>query len=365
MPLRQVETDVRDDFLVNYNVDDTDRLSEHIILLRPPPQRLLYICGLTTDCRHPKLAQVIKDLEGQGNKCDRVLLSVNNGTVVSKGEPIPNYQRLSVRTTPPLAMRALIPEKIPLQRSVEKPNDKIVAAREKKGAQAIAKIQAKRAGEGSSTVPHKKKARKNYKPTGLKSEGTNSFTLIHQANPKPLNETTKPQEYREHFPDEERVERGNSQEELVFFDDNDEYAEQHRFVPGWGLRKNLRISSYRACKELISHLATPVEDKVLSSLTNYEVVRCTCQSLGQSLLSQDKMLKRHEQLNREHVDLERELMDRLKDMERERDDWRQTASDQEKTELVRELAQAEIARHKIVQEFIPTVMSRIHFSVEY
>ncbi|GJY41357.1 hypothetical protein Tco_0428627 [Tanacetum coccineum] len=140
-----------------------------------------------------------------------------------------------------------------------------------------------------------------------------------------------------------------------------------------GLYEDLGICSYHACKELISHLASPAEDKVLSSLTNYEVVRHTYHSLGRSILSQAEMLKRHEQLNSEYVDLynrsqtqleelnclqndvqremqlkeglsknltlfenahsqcsdrERELMDMLKDIEKGREDWRQTASDQ-------------------------------------
>ncbi|GKF01068.1 hypothetical protein Tco_0027991 [Tanacetum coccineum] len=38
MSWRHIDTDVRDDFLVNYNEGDADRLAEHIILLRKPPQ---------------------------------------------------------------------------------------------------------------------------------------------------------------------------------------------------------------------------------------------------------------------------------------------------------------------------------------
>ncbi|GKB80567.1 hypothetical protein Tco_0947462 [Tanacetum coccineum] len=155
MPWKHIDTDVRDDFQVNYNEGDADRLAEHIILLRPLPQRLLYMCGLTTDCRHPELAQVIKDPKGQVITMDDFLKLLHwNGTVVSKGKPILDNQR-------------------PL----------------KKEKQAIAKIQAKRVGEGSSVTPWKKKARKNGEPTGLKSEGTISVTLIHQAVLKPLNET--------------------------------------------------------------------------------------------------------------------------------------------------------------------------------
>ncbi|GJW60601.1 hypothetical protein Tco_0109936 [Tanacetum coccineum] len=95
------------------------------------------------------------------------------------------------------------------------------------------------------------------------------------------------------------------------------------------------------------------------------------------------------------LDKERELLDQLKDMEKERDDWRQTTSEQvkrirkleesikpkskqladaeerikmlkgEKTTLVAKLAQAEMDLHKLVREFFLTVVKRLHISVEY
>ncbi|GJV33545.1 hypothetical protein Tco_1393945 [Tanacetum coccineum] len=123
-------------------------------------------------------------------------------------------------------------------------------------------------------------------------------------------------------------------------------------MPEWGLRDDLRICSFRSCKEMITHLDTPIEDEFLGG----------------------ELLKRHEQLNIEHIDLrnrcnvqmeelshlridlqrqthandgiskkfllldsvhssyedkKRELLDQLKEMEKERDDWRKTASEQE------------------------------------
>nr|GEV74338.1 hypothetical protein [Tanacetum cinerariifolium] len=56
---RHIDTDVIDDFLARYNESDAERLAEHTILLKPP-QRLLYMCELAMDCRHPKLPHVIK-----------------------------------------------------------------------------------------------------------------------------------------------------------------------------------------------------------------------------------------------------------------------------------------------------------------
>ncbi|GJV48672.1 hypothetical protein Tco_1438884 [Tanacetum coccineum] len=50
---------------------------------------------------------------------------------------------------------------------------------------------------------------------------------------------------------------------------------------------------------------------------------------------------------------ERELLDRLKDMEKERDDWRQTASEQ--VDRIK----------KLEEEFVSDAVRRLHTSVEY
>ncbi|GJX84270.1 hypothetical protein Tco_0335044 [Tanacetum coccineum] len=125
-----------------------------------------------------------------------------------------------------------------------------------------------------------------------------------------------------------QVEHGDTKDNVVFSDahffhfvhqeDNDEDVADHRFVPDWGFRDDLCICSFRACRELISHLATFTEDEVLSGFSNIEVVRHAYQSLGRCVLSQGELLKRHEQLNSDNVtlcnrrcpDKERELMDR-------------------------------------------------------
>ncbi|GJU26008.1 ribonuclease H-like domain-containing protein [Tanacetum coccineum] len=61
---------------------------------------------------------------------------------------------------------------------------------------------------------------------------------------------------------------------------------------------------------------------------------------------------------------EKELVKRVKDLER--DKWRTTALDQcEKLSLSAKVAQAEADRQKLVQEFIPAVVKRLHTSVKY
>ncbi|GKC73115.1 hypothetical protein Tco_1118998 [Tanacetum coccineum] len=254
MPWRHIDSDVRDNFSISYNEGDAERITERIILLRKPPQPLLYMCGLTMYRRHLELSYVIKDLKGQ----------------VSKGEPIPDNERPMVHTTTLLPVGSVIPEKNAHQKTMENPDQKIVEDREKKEKLSLEKAKAKRAGESSLIAPKKKKARRNARLTSLESEGTISAALINQSIPNPLHTTF-------------RSKQNDIETSIVNLG---EHTREHT-LPLVGLRSDLRISSYRACKEMISHLATPLEDEVLHILTNYEV---------------------------------RELSDRLKDMERERNE---------------------------------------------
>ncbi|GJR84617.1 hypothetical protein Tco_0155402 [Tanacetum coccineum] len=75
-----------------------------------------------------------------------------------------------------------------------------------------------------------------------------------------------------------------------------------------------------ACKELISHLATPIEEEFLGGLSNVEVVRRAYQSLGRCVLSQGELLKRHEKLNRNYVDLRNHSDTQLEELNRLRTD---------------------------------------------
>ncbi|GJW60926.1 hypothetical protein Tco_0110261 [Tanacetum coccineum] len=40
---RHIDIEVRDDFSISYNEGDADRLAEHVILLRKPPQALVFL----------------------------------------------------------------------------------------------------------------------------------------------------------------------------------------------------------------------------------------------------------------------------------------------------------------------------------
>ncbi|GJW56187.1 hypothetical protein Tco_0102918 [Tanacetum coccineum] len=278
MPCRHTDTDVRDDFPTNYNEGDAERLVEHVVPLRPPPRHLLYVCGLTTACRHPKQSYSIKDSTGQGDTAFDGLFfaasSVERDCCEQQG--IGEEEKL-----------------------------------------ALSKTQLKCTGEGGSEAPRKKKARKAKDVVASNSKKTTFVHLIRQANLKPLDETITshlkglqlecrrwgvfgPPEivWRRRLltsvrvlaslpPCQHRSTRGARDSyrpsylvprvahsfHYVHDEENYKDAPTRRFVPDWGLRDDLRIFPFRACKELVSYLATPAEDEFLSSFSNIEVVR--------------------------------------------------------------------------------------------
>ncbi|GJT44228.1 hypothetical protein Tco_0952943 [Tanacetum coccineum] len=112
-------------------------------------------------------------------------LSTWTRTVVSKGDPILEDQRPKPCVTLPLAVGVEIPELTPFQKNLEKPNSKIVVAREKKDQQNLAKAEAKRDGAGNAEGPRKKqKVQKHNEPTQSGSEEAFLATPLHQAAPK-------------------------------------------------------------------------------------------------------------------------------------------------------------------------------------
>ncbi|GJS39518.1 hypothetical protein Tco_0564561 [Tanacetum coccineum] len=403
MPWRHSDTDLHDDFPTHFNEDDVARLSEFQVPLCPPPRHSLYMCGLTTACRHPDLQYHIKDRDKNVISMDTFLkLPTWTGTIVSKGDPLPEDQRPKPRVTPSLL------------------------------------VEAKRAGTGVTKGPKKKRrVQENTEPPQSGSEGTLSATYLNQAIPGAIpNPATVISKVSSHVekevvdlsgntrvssppvidaqpsPRQERHDTHEVHSQSSYRGSEDEPV-GNQYVPNWGLRNDLRVCTFRACKELVSHLATPTEDEFLSALSNMEVISRAYQTLGQSVVAQGELLKRHEQLNHDYVDLRNRNdvhlleLDHLRSSvrrtkqeneglgKRERDEWRLTTSNQveqirtlekdlepktcqletaeerirvledEKRALSTELARAEIDHQRLVREFIPTVARRLHTSVEY
>ncbi|GJX84807.1 hypothetical protein Tco_0335581 [Tanacetum coccineum] len=439
IPWRHGDTNLHDDFPNNYDEGEVPRMSELLVPLRPPPRHLLYVCGLTTACRHPELSYDIKDQDMNVIDMDTFLkLPTWTGTVVSRGEPLSEEQRPKPRVTPPFPVRAKLPELTTAQKNLEKPDAKIAAAREKKEQQSLVKARAKRAGTGGGDGSKKrKKAQKNNESIQSGSKATLSATPIHQASPetgkKPAAaaaeiaqeiprtkkvvvdlsgntrastipvEVNQPSLPREH--DDAHVSPHFDVHSESSHHGNEEVSVANRYMPDWELRNDLRVCTFRAGKELVSHLATPAEDEFLGSLSNADFISRAYQTLGQSVGAQGELLKRHEELNRNYVDLQNRYDAQLEELDQLRPSlWRMTQENEdlnqrltlldsvhseclsrekelldrlvvaeekikvlegEKLNLSGKVAQAEADRKKLVHEFIPAMVKRLHTSVEY
>nr|GFB38558.1 hypothetical protein [Tanacetum cinerariifolium] len=118
----------------------------------------------------------------------------------------------------------------------------------------------------------------------------------------------------------------------------------NRYMPNWELRNDLHVCTYRACRELVNHVATPVEDKFLGTLSNAEVPSRAYQTLGQSVVAQGELLKRHEQLNHDYVDLRNRRDTDLAELKRLRSGLRK--ANQDKDEITKKFTLLDNAHSK-------------------
>ncbi|GJT58811.1 hypothetical protein Tco_1002344 [Tanacetum coccineum] len=352
MPWRHSDTDVRDDFPNNYNEEHVKWMTIPIILHRLPSCHLLYLCGLTTACRHPKLRYVIKDSQEQGNKYlismdDFLQLPEWNGTTVSKTkEPIPENRRPQPHVTFPLNKGELISEKNPAQKAVEKPNSKVAAAWEKKDKQSLAKAQMKRTEEESSTTNLEKEV------VDL-SENTRILT-------PPVIFIVRLAPHVQPDPSPERV--GLSDGKLLFALHSLEAGLASTNCSIFPVQLTLSILHIRQREESrlsISLFQSEFSGMIFGSISigHLEELDRLRNDLQRAMQTNDGLSKQLSLLDNVHSsceDKERELVDQLKEMEKERDDWRRTTSEQ-----------AEMERHKLIREFIPEVVKRLHASSEY
>ena len=196
------------------------------------------------------------------------------------------------------------------------------------------------------------------------------------------------------------------------------------------------MNSFRACREMLNHLATPAEEEAISGLNNNQLARQVYINSGSGVVLQAELLQRFSQLNRDHRELtevhmgcgdlseklkeveeERDagvakfdkllkefhaledevsaastrqegLVEQLEEMEKDKNEWRSTASSQaarikelekqladrsaevnelkvQDKNLTAKLAQSEMIRHNTVKELIPAVCRRLFQSREY
>ncbi|GJV02514.1 hypothetical protein Tco_1336083 [Tanacetum coccineum] len=351
MPWRHADSDLRDNFPTNYRESDAARLSAVLVPLRPPPRHLLYLCGLTTLCRNPGLSYNIKNAKGKVITMDDFLMLPEwTGTTVSRGDPINESQRPKKRTVEPLKVGEPLPELSFRQKGLEVSNPDVVAAREKNELKNLAKAQAKRDREGvEEMIKKKKRVRKDLEPQGSGSVGTHlsatpSDSVALVTSLEALNDVNevcyygRSCSYRDgRFPSSSLYDRGAGKKinsfpkEVIadFLPDHDvlpspgENAHRglsdvypshsadaedsgaggldSKFIPDWGLRDDLRI--YRE-KELLGTQLAAAEDRV-------------------HFLEEGNV------------------------------------------QLTAGMAKKEMTRHRLIKEFVPDVVRKLHMSVKY
>nr|GFB31709.1 hypothetical protein [Tanacetum cinerariifolium] len=171
------------------------------------------------------------------------------------------------------------------------------AAKEKKDQQNLAKAHAKRSEKTLSPVPLHHAALENMEEhaTIAPNDTTGNATNVERevvnlsGNTRvstSLATVNQPSPHLEHHNDHEHTASDAHSFRSSHHEDTKEGVADFWFVPNWGLCDDLRICTFRACKELVSHLATPAKEEFLGNLSNVEVVSRAYQSLGQCVLSQ-------------------------------------------------------------------------------
>ncbi|GKA36912.1 hypothetical protein Tco_0723477 [Tanacetum coccineum] len=390
MPRRHGDTDLHDDFPVNYIDHDIDHLSAFLLRYDIKYQDKNVI-DMDTFLKLPSWTK----------------------TVFSRGDPIPEDQRPKPQVTPPLGVGVKILELTTFQKSLEKPNSKIAAAREKKEQQSLAKAEAKRAGAGGAEGPKKKrKVQKHHESIQSGSEEILLITPLHQAAPEvakkptpdadvapdtphvkkevvdlsgntcvptPPAATTQPSPHIEHHDTHENAASDAHSSQSSHQGHEDEPVNNRRRIS----RESFKRGGRQSC--LSDSGAVP----------KLERLRLSLQRANQD---NEGLTKKLTMLDNAHSDCpyrEKELSDKVKYLERERNEWRATASDQvekirslekdleprtqqlkvakekvgvlesEKLALSAKVALAEADRKNLIWEFIPKVVERLHTSVDY
>ncbi|GJY25837.1 hypothetical protein Tco_0400563, partial [Tanacetum coccineum] len=251
---------------------------------------------------------------------------------------------------------------------------KIATAREKKDWQNLAKAQAKRAREGNSEVTRKnRRVRKDQDLDRSGSIRVLSTALLHHGAPE--NAGDPPHVVQ----DDATGDTTNIEREVVDLSRNNHVAtspatvnqplprlDHHNTQEHTALDAKSFHSTHHedteeeaadSCKELVSNLATLAEEEFLVNLTNVKVVSRTYQLLGQCVLSQAGPFEDGSPKG----DIGPEwIVKSARGLEE-----REKVLEGEKVAIQAKTDQAEKDRHRLVREFIPAVVKRLHTSVEY
>nr|GEV15405.1 hypothetical protein [Tanacetum cinerariifolium] len=127
------------------------------------------------------------------------------------------------------------------------------------------------------------------------------------------------------------------------------------FTPQWGLTDSSRMDNSRQCRDMILNLFTPVEHELFNEgVRNDSTIKWSWKLLCQSAQQQANTILRFEALTYKHLE------EALKQYEAEAHQLRR-----EKEHDVVKAGKGEMVRQKIINQYLPTFVHRLHQSVEY
>ncbi|GKE03441.1 hypothetical protein Tco_1395459 [Tanacetum coccineum] len=289
-----------------------------------------------------------------------------------------------------------LPELSFRQKGLEVSNSDVVAAREKIELKNLAKAQAKRDREGvGEMIKKNKRVRKDLEPQGSGSVGTHlsatpsdsvalvmSLEALNDVNescaieaPPRVEQVTMAEaahtatvgSLRRAFVTEGAGKKINSFPKEVVAD----FLPDHGVLPSPGENAHRGLSdvypSHSAdaedsgVGELVTHLATPAEDEFLQSLSNVEVVRRAYESLG--CCANADLSREFSSLSDVHsscTDREKELLGTQLAAAEDRVHFLEEGN----VQLTAGMAKKEMTRHRLIKEFVPDVVRKLHMSVK-
>ncbi|PWA65952.1 transposase (putative), gypsy type [Artemisia annua] len=317
MPWRHQDSDVSDPFPKNeYNIAHAEMLAETPIEPLQVPQGILYALGLSDHWEFPGYRPALRDEEGRGVTMSEYLKKplLRKKVNVEKGDKYPEGHVSAVHVTRPLESNAQVPEKTDELRKVEVPDNKVLAAKDRKKEQAtkagLKKPPSKRSGGNiSSRVQKRTKVTDDTPVIDLDVAGD-------IPEPRPIRSIPPKDSGVEgtgdqaggsgavhHFVFSSGSKGGSSRpgkEAMVEEEGIGEDASDAPYVPEWSVKRGTRMNNANVCRDMMINLATPEEESYLDLFKDGEAIQRAWLSLGKHATAQADVIFRFESLLVDH-----------------------------------------------------------------
>ncbi|GKD32933.1 hypothetical protein Tco_1248442, partial [Tanacetum coccineum] len=376
-----------------YNAPDVAKLREVVISLSRPPLSILYVAGLSNIWKHAGRAFFIKDSEGRVITMAEFLRLPNfKGCKVAAGTLLPAGTARVTHLAPPVERLEDIPSKtgdmvvaeIPCRKVLDDKEKKKRKAEEKITTQALAINISRGDQHVSSPTPLNQakplEALANKEHVSLPLSVGRMDTLLDQTD-----EHVTPPGRRLDILEEPAPEN-------IMPDTEASYSTGRfgnlPFTPQWGLTDSSHMDNSRECRDMMANLFTPSDEEFLMRVSG---MSRPSGALGSCYSAYDEKVSTLDQLSKNYdgaLTREKGLQDRLEELEEEKkkaDQLNSTQADRIK-QLEEALKQSEadahqlrvkkecyaveagrgkMVRQRIINQYLPTFVRRLHQSAEY